>query len=136
MTLVVDASVVVAGLVDSGHDGAWAEAVLVSGPLVAPHLLLVEVANVVRRAYLAGQFSEDVASLAHADLLDLSVELLPYGPFAERVWDLRANLTTYDAWYVAIAEALSAPLATLDLRLAESPGPRCEFSTPSAPPAR
>jgi hypothetical protein len=50
VTLVVDASVVVAALVDGGVDGEWAEAVLVSAPLAAPHLLLVEVANVLRRA--------------------------------------------------------------------------------------
>jgi len=54
----------------------------------------------------------------------------PVGSFDERVWQLRANVTPYDAWYVALAEALDVPLATLDLRLATAPGPRCRFLTP------
>lgn len=66
-------------------------------------------------------------------LLDLRVELFPYAPFATRIWDLRDNVTCYDAWYVALAETLSAPLATLDARLAKASGPRCRFlvSAPS-----
>jgi predicted nucleic acid-binding protein len=91
----------------------------------------VEVANILRRAAQVGNISADVAALAHGDLLQLGVALLPYEPFAERVWELRDNLTAYDAWYVAVAERLSAPLATLDDRLAGSPGARCEFATPN-----
>jgi predicted nucleic acid-binding protein len=127
VTLVVDASTVVAALVDSGTDGRWAEALLASDSLAAPHLLPVEVANILRRSVLAHAISADQASLAHADLLDLRVELFPYAPFASRVWALRDNVTCYDAWYVAVAEALGAPLATLDARLANAPGPRCQF---------
>ena len=127
MTLVVDASLVVAALVDSGADGRWAEPLLTSDSLAAPHLLLAEAANILRRSALAGAISAEQASLAHADLLDLRVELFPYAPFAARIWELRENVTCYDAWYVAIAEALSAPLATLDARLAKSSGPRCRF---------
>ncbi|MEX0691364.1 MAG: type II toxin-antitoxin system VapC family toxin [Gemmatimonadales bacterium] len=127
MTLVVDASVVVAALVDGGPDGAWAEEVLLRDHLAAPHLLPVEVANMLRRAALAGHLSADTASLAHADLLALPLELFPYEPFAPRVWDLRTTVTSYDAWYVALAETLDVPLATLDERLAKAPGPRCEF---------
>jgi predicted nucleic acid-binding protein len=55
------------------------------------------------------------------------VELFPYAPFAARIWDLRGSVTCYDAWSVALAEALSAPLATLDARLARASGPRCRF---------
>lgn len=130
MTVVVDASLVVSALVDSGPDGTWAERVLVDGPLAAPHLMLVEVANILRRAALAGAISADTASIAHADLLALRVDLFPYAPFAERVWDLRGNVTSYDAWYVALAEHLGCPLATLDGKLAAAPGPRCSFTTP------
>ena len=64
------------------------------------------------------------ASLAYADLLDLRVELFPYAPFAARTWELRANLTCYAAWYVALAESLGSKVATLDLRLARASGPR------------
>jgi predicted nucleic acid-binding protein len=130
MTLVVDASVVVAALVDSGPTGEWSEEVLLSDHLAAPHLMPVEVANVLRRASLSGEVSPDVASLAHADLQALRVELFPYEPAALRAWELRGNLTMYDAWYVATAELLGAKLATLDRRLARAAGPRCGFLLP------
>ena len=130
MTLVPDASVLVAALVDGGDTGAWAEQLLTSEPLAGPHLLGVEVASVLRRAVAAGELSSDVAALAHADLLDLRVELVGYAPVGERVWELHENVTPYDAWYVAVAELLDAPLATLDRRLAEAPGPRCEIVVP------
>lgn len=130
MTLVADASVVAAALVDRGSDGAWAARLLESDRVAAPHLMPAEVANILRRAGLAGAISDDAASLAHADLLALRVELVPYEPLAERVWELRTNLTAYDAWYVAAAEALEARLATLDARLSRAPGPRCGFLLP------
>lgn len=131
MTVVVDASAVVAALVDSGPDGRWAETLL-TADLAGPHLLPVEVASVLRRAVMAGEITDDIASLAHADLLDLRVELVSYEVVAARAWELRHNVTTYDAWYVAVAELLDAPLATLDQRLVDAPGPRCRFRTPSA----
>jgi predicted nucleic acid-binding protein len=64
------------------------------------------------------------------DLQRLSVELFPYGPLAERIWELRANVTPYDAWYVALSEELGVPLLTLDGRLARAPGPTCRFELP------
>ena len=65
--------------------------------------------------------------MAHHDLLGLRVELFAYEPFGPRAWELRGNLTTYDAWYVALAEDLGSPLATLDRRLSRAAGPRCGF---------
>ena len=132
MTLVVDASLIVSALVDTGRTGTWAESLLAAEPLSAPHLMPVEAANILRRAAVRGEISADVASMAHADLLDLRVELFPYAPFAARVWELRDNLTTYDAWYIALAEFLSSPVATLDRRLSRAAGPRCGFETPPA----
>jgi predicted nucleic acid-binding protein len=129
MTVVIDASTMVAALVDTSPAGRWAESLLPDG-LFAPHLLPVEVASVLRRAVTAGQISEDVASLAHADLSDLRIELVAYDLVANRVWQLRHNLTIYDAWYVAVAELLDAPLATLDQRLVRAPGPTCRFLMP------
>lgn len=130
MTLVIDASVVVAALVDDGPHGRWAESMLASGPLAAPHLMQVEAANILRRSCLTRALSSEAAQLAHADLLKLKVELFGYEPVAERVWSLRASVTAYDACYVALAEALDAPLATIDLRLSRAPGPRCTFELP------
>ena len=130
MTAVVDASVVVAALVDDGPAGRWAEELLESTPLAAPHLMPVEAANILRRAALAGDVSDDIASLAHADLLAIGVELFPYDLLAERIWELRGAVTAYDGWYVALAESLDVPLATLDGRLTRAPGPRCSFLGP------
>lgn len=130
MRLVIDASTVVAALVDDGETGRWAEDVLRSGDLAAPHLMPVEAANVLRRAGAAGQISSDTAALAHADLLELRVALFPYVPFAARAWELRHNLTTYDACYVALAEELDCPMVTLDMSIARAAGPRCEFVPP------
>jgi predicted nucleic acid-binding protein len=133
MTLVVDSGLVAAALVDSGPAGTWADHLLASDDLAAPHLMPVEVANVLRRATMSGEISADTASLAHADLLSLQVELFSYEPFANRVWELRDNVTAYDGWYVALAESLSARLATLDVRLTRAAGPRCGFATPPEP---
>lgn len=69
----------------------------------------MEVANILRRVTVLGDLPPEVAALAHADLLQLRVQLFPYEPVAPRVWALRENLMNYDAWYVALAEALEAP---------------------------
>jgi predicted nucleic acid-binding protein len=131
VSLVVDASVIVAALVDSGGDGEWAAAIIDGQALAAPHHMPIEAANILRRASLAGDITSDAAVLAHGDLLSLRVELFPYAPLAERCWQLRENVTVYDGAYVALAEQLDAPLATLDQRLAAATGPRCAFATPS-----
>src|SRR5919202_5109408 len=125
--LVVDAAFIVAALVDGGREGTWADGLLAGDALAAPHLMPVEVANILRRASASGELTSDTASMAHADLLALRIDLFPYGPFASRVWELRDNVTCSDAWYVAVAEALDAPLATLDVRLSHVSGPRCRF---------
>jgi predicted nucleic acid-binding protein len=130
MTVVVDASCVVAALIDDGATGRWAEVQLAENDLAAPHLMPAEVANVLRRAALAGEISLDAACLAYGDLVSLRVELFGYEPFADRVWELRKVATAYDAWYTALAERLSVPLATIDTRLTRAPGTRCQFLTP------
>lgn len=132
MTIVVDASVVVAALLDGGPDGVWARAGLRDDDLVAPSHLHVEVSNVLRRAVLAGRLSTDVGALVHRDLAELPVTSFPFEPLADRVWELHPAVTAYDAAYVALAEELDAPLVTLDRRLAAAPGPRCSFRLPEA----
>ena len=130
MTLVVDATVVTSALIDSGPEGAWADEQLAAVPLVAPHHMPVEVANVLRRAVLRGEIPQGLAALALQDLLDLRIGLFSFEPFARRAWALRDNVNPYDAWYVALAESLDVPLATLDARLSRAPGCRCVFVTP------
>ncbi len=128
--VVVDASVVVAALTGAAAHGTWAMQTLADAHLAAPHLLPFEVANVLRRNQVHGALSLDVATLAHTDLLDLVVELFPYEAVADRVWELRGSLTSYDASYIALAERLDAPLATVDVRLTRAHGPTCRFLTP------
>ncbi len=130
MTRVLDSSVAVAALIDSGPVGTWAEGILTSGPLLAPHHMPAEVSNILRRSSLAGEIPGDIASMAHADLVDLHIELFPWEPFAARIWELRHNVTAYDAWYVALAEEFDTELATLDRRLAAATGPSCRFVLP------
>lgn len=132
MMLVVDASVVVSALIGVDDEAEWACSTLLDGPLCAPHLMPVEVASVLRRAAAAGDISPDAASLAYADMLDLRVDLYPFAPLAVRIWEMRDNVRCYDAWYVALAELLDAPVVTLDRRLGHSAGLRCEFRTPPA----
>lgn len=129
MSAVIDASVLVAALIDTGRDGAWAESIVAAGGLNAPELLYVETANVIRRLESAARISASEANAAFDDLMQLDVRLHPFEPFAVRIWDLRRNLTAYDAWYVAVAEALSLPLATLDGPLSRAKSPRCKFVT-------
>ena len=132
MSIVVDSSVVVAALVDTGAHGAWAERILESGGLYAPEHLPVEAANVIRRLERGKKTSEQEANAAYEDLMELEIELHSFHAFSERAWDLRHNVAIYDGWYVALAEALDLPLATLDDRLVKAEGPECRFLTPDS----
>ena len=92
--------------------------------LHGPHLLDVEVAHVVRRYAATGEIDHERGREALADLADLPLRRYPHGFLLPRVWQLRNNLTAYDAVYVALAEALDAPLLTRDQRLAAAAGHR------------
>jgi predicted nucleic acid-binding protein len=124
--------VLVAALLDSGPHGVWAENVLASGSLHAPQLARVEATNIFRRLERAKVVTTPEANAAQDDLMQLDMELFSFEPFAERIWELRHNLTSYDAWYVALAEALNLPLATLDRPLSRSKRVTCEFLTPKS----
>jgi predicted nucleic acid-binding protein len=130
LSTVVDSSVLVAALVDTGPDGAWAEDVLARGSLHAPELACAEATNILRRLERAKLITTPEANAAQEDLMHLDIELFSFEPFADRIWELRHNVTSYDAWYVALAEALKLPLATLDMPLSRSNGAACEFLTP------
>ena len=88
----------------------------------APELLDVEVAQVIRRYSLAGEIDDRRGQQLLTDLMDLPVERYGHTILLQRIWQLRTNLTVYDAVYVALAEALDAPLLTCDERLAAAPG--------------
>jgi predicted nucleic acid-binding protein len=90
--------------------------------LHAPHLLDIEVAQVIRRYAAAGELGEERGREVLADLADFSLFRYPHDFLLPRVWQLRNNLTAYDAVYIALAEALDAPLLTRDHRLAAAPG--------------
>lgn len=129
-TLVVDASFLVAALLNDDQQGIWATEQLAEAELIAPHLLDAETANILRRSELAGLVTAEQADVAVETLGRLRIERYPFAPFSDRIWELRANVTAYDAWYIAVAERFAAPLATLDVRLARSTGPRCSFLVP------
>jgi predicted nucleic acid-binding protein len=130
VSVVCDASALVALLLDAGPDGQWATAALTGSDLAAPSLVMFEASKIVRRHELSGLVSPDQAAQAHADLLDLAIEQWPYELLAPRVWELRRNLPAYDASYVALAELLAATLVTLDRRVGRVPGLRCTVATP------
>lgn len=128
--VVCDASALVATLLDDGPSGRWAAEALTGADLAAPSLVSFETANIIRRQELAGRVSPDQAAQAHADLLDLAVEHWPYELLAARAWELRRNLSAYDACYVALAELIDGTLVTLDGRLGRAPDVRCAVATP------
>jgi predicted nucleic acid-binding protein len=90
--------------------------------LHSPHLLGVEVTQVLRRYVATGSISADIAVAALEDLAALDIARYAHEPLLGRAWELRDNVTAYDAVYLALAEVLDAPLLTFDRRLASSPG--------------
>jgi predicted nucleic acid-binding protein len=93
-------------------------------------LVCAEATNIFRRLERAKVITTPEANAAQDDLMQLDIELFSFEPFADRIWALRHNVTSYDAWYVAVAEALKLPLATLDEPLSRANGVACEFLTP------
>ncbi len=124
--IVVDASVVVASLLSTGGAGARArERLRLDTDLHVPHLLDVEVTAALRRRVRLGQTDVEVATEVMADLADLAALRWDHEPLLRRVWELRENVTPYDAVYVVLAEMLDAPLVTSDARLSRAPGLNC-----------
>ena len=90
--------------------------------LYATHLLDLEVAQVLRRYCASGEMDAERGREALRDLADIPINRYPHDVFLPRIWELRPNMTAYDAAYVALAETLPAPLLTRDTRLASAPG--------------
>lgn len=121
--IVIDASVVVELLLNRPAGASLREQVLTTRQLLhAPHLIDLEVAQALRRYVRSGAMSEQRASLALEEMGGFRLTRHPHNIFLSRIWELRHNFTSYDAAYVALAEALPAPLLTLDKRMAAAPG--------------
>ena len=119
----MDASVIVSALADSGKRGAAATSALSTADLLAPHLIDLEVAHSLRRYDRRGD--ERAATALHRFRL-IPITRFDHGPLLPRIWELRHNLTAYDAAYVALAEAIRAPLFTSDRKIATAPGHHAE----------
>jgi predicted nucleic acid-binding protein len=120
--LVVDTSAVIAALVARPPNQVLVDRLRADGDLHAPHLLDVELLHALRRLVLAGHLSEERAADARGDFTDLTVVRYAHAALAGRTWELRKNLTAYDATFIALAELLAVPLVTCDARLAGAPG--------------
>jgi predicted nucleic acid-binding protein len=121
--IVVDASAVLEVLLNTRVGPRVADRLFAAGEtLHAPHLLDLEVAQVLRRYAAAGDLDPQRGVQALEDLVDFPLTRYPHDIFLSRIWELRNNLTAYDAAYVALAEALAAPLVTRDAALASAAG--------------
>lgn len=133
---VVDASIVVTILADAEHAG-WAEAQLATRggdrSLWVPHLIDAEVGQALRRRVAAGRLDDGRADAALLDLSRMPLRRIDHVGLVHRAWQLRHNLSFYDALYVALAEALDAPLITLDRRLARAAADVCGAEVLTAP---
>ena len=117
--IVVDASAMLEVLLNTPAGARVAERLSAAGEtLHAPHLLDLEVAQVLRRYAASGEVDPQRGAQALEDLADLPLARYPHDAFLSRIWELRDNLTAYDAAYVALAEVLEAPLVTRDAALA------------------
>ena len=125
--IVVDASVVTNALIDPGSAGAIARSVLrAENDIAAPDLVDVETVSALRGHWLASRITDMLFRSAIDDLVLLPIVRHPARRFLARSYELRANVTSYDALYIALAEALRCVLVTGDARLAAAPGPICE----------
>jgi predicted nucleic acid-binding protein len=124
--IVIDASVLVPALVDDSPGGDAIRSRLRDEQLVAPALIAIEVMHATRRAAFESRLDERRARQALVDLMAAPVRQVPHGGLLPRMWALRHDMTPYDAAYVALAEAIGAPLLTADRRLAGSRGCECE----------
>lgn len=124
--IVVDASVMANLVGDDGQAGMRARARIAEVThLAAPDLIDVETVAVLRKRWGAGDLTARRFKAAIDDLLSLPMDRFPTGPLMVRAYQLRANVTPYDAAYVALAEALGYPLLTADVRLSRAPGLNC-----------
>ena len=124
--IVIDASVLANVVGDDGNDGQRARLEFRNAAdVAAPDLADVETVTVLRKRWIAGTVSDQRFAAAVEDLEQLEIDRYPARRFMRRAYELRANVTVYDAAYVALAETLGCELLTADQRLANASGPRC-----------
>ena len=123
--LVVDASCIYEVIADTPGAEAIRQRLLADEDHAAPHLVDAEVLGVIRRQHLLGVLDGTAATQAVDDLGAWPGERYGHRPLLQRAWELRASVRSWDALYVALAEALGATLLTTDARLGAASGPRC-----------
>lgn len=121
--IVADASAIIEALLRTPAGTRCADRLFADSQIVcAPHLMDIEVTQVIRRYVLRAEIDEERGRQAIDDLIDLPITRYSHEPFLRRVWELRNNLSAYDAVYLALSEALDAPLLTRDARIAKAHG--------------
>ena len=128
--IVAHASLLVSLLTDGGPCGRTARTVFSdSGGVCVPDLAYVETVGILRKQWIRGSMVTDRCRAAIKDLTDLPLQRFPTHPLMRRAFELWAQVTTYDACYVALAESLQCELVTCDYRLTRAPGPQCPIRT-------
>lgn len=128
---VIDASVYVDALVSVSEEGETARSLLRDRTVLeVPAIFGAEAASALRALVAAGELSPIRAAAALEQVRTVRAIRYPFEPFTDRIWELRDNLTVYDAWYVALAEWLDTDLVTADARVLRAPGPLCAVRAP------
>jgi len=122
--IVIDASAAIEWLLNSSAGRRVRDVLLSDDVLAAPHLIDIEIVQVLRRYVRRREITPERGRLALRDLSDVQLNRFPHLPMVERIWEQRDRFSAYDAAYVSLAEALDATLLTCDRRLASAVGPR------------
>jgi predicted nucleic acid-binding protein len=130
--LVVDTSALLEALAGRSPDPSLIERLATDGDLHAPHLIDVEILHALRRLQSNDEITQERADDTRTDFADLVLARYPHHPLSDRIWELRHNISAYDATFVALAEALGAPLITCDARLAGTPNHDAEIEVYSS----
>ncbi|THV31928.1 type II toxin-antitoxin system VapC family toxin [Glycomyces paridis] len=127
--IVIDTSSMIELLTSSDELGEGVRAAVAGEKLIAPHFIDLEFSSVLRGLVLGRKLDQAKANLALESLMQSDIDRYEHAWYLPRIWELRANMTTYDASYVALAEAFQVPLLTVDCKFERTPGPKCNIVT-------